>query len=86
MVYHSNRVGENENELRSNAELSKELRQLMIDTQIQRLKYLRGVQDDIICPILTGNVTKENEQSLLVGDVESDNGLGFGSTSRSSCC
>lgn len=85
MVYPYNRVDDDEKELRTNEELSKELRQLMINTQIQRLKYLRGVQDDIICPILTGNVTKDNEQSILVSDVESDNGVGFSSTSRSSC-
>lgn len=53
--------------MRSEQDLQKELQQLLIEMQIQRLKYLNGIRDDIICPLLsTESITKENERILIV--------------------
>ena len=54
-------------ELRSDEELQHELRQLLIKTQLQRLKYVRGVEDDVVCPLFTSDsITRESEKELLV--------------------
>lgn len=54
-------------ELRDNNELRNELRQLLIESQTQRLQYIRGVQDDILSTIIHNpSESRENERTILV--------------------
>ena len=53
--------------LRHSKDIKRELRQLLIDTQIQRLKYIQGVQDDIISPIIIKDSDlADNEKTIMV--------------------
>ena len=54
-------------ELRSDEDLQNELRQLLIKIQLQRLKYVKGVEDDVLCPLFTSDsISRDSEKDLLV--------------------
>ena len=53
--------------LRDDKELRSELTQLLVESQTQRLQYMRGVQDDIISTIIHNpSESRENEKTILV--------------------